>query len=331
VSHATRKIKLCIPIYFDDGIYPSAGVQAEHRNIYWRTVTVLCASINRAKIPELDILICTNETPSPDIFEKLSDYGVSFISPSFSFQPPKGLFPAFSGAFYLFDCLHYCRETFSKDGIFVFMDPDCVVMDNLEIIRKYSDRWSLVGYQLEIDEDHKINGCSRTDLLAFLQAMKDNNVMHPPKYFGGEFLVVSGEALQDTCTAIDNVWKLNIEAFQAGQQTLKTEEHVISVALAFCADRIGTGNAIVKRMWTRPSLRNVSSADRGISIWHLPAEKRFAFQNLFYLVERNPTNLENLSDKEFRDLVAKLIRLEPSPIDKILYFLYPIIKSAFSH
>src|SRR5580693_8333004 len=118
---SARKIRLCIPIYFDAGIYPSAGVYAERRNIYWRTIAVLCASIRRSSTPDLDIIICTNEPPSSEISPKLEELGVSFISPTFSFKAPEAMAPLFSGAFYLFDCMNYCRQNLSGDDIFVFL------------------------------------------------------------------------------------------------------------------------------------------------------------------------------------------------------------------
>jgi hypothetical protein len=327
LRQAIRRIKLCVPIFFDEGIYPSAGIRAERRNIYWRTIAVLCASLKRARIPQLDVLVCTNETPPSDLSDILDSFGVTFIHPPFSFRPPKGLFAAFTGSFYLFDCMNHCLHNFSNDDIFVFIDPDCLVMNNLEIIRYYSHQWPLIGYELEIEKDDKVNGCSRNDLLAFLRMMKDNSILEAPKYFGGELFIVNGEALPNVCDIIDRVWKLNKRNFQSGKDTLKTEEHIISIVLALCSERVGIGNAIIKRMWTRPSLRNVSSDDRQYSILHLPAEKRFAFQQLFYLIQSDFGHLNDLSDKSFGDLVANSIRLELPLILKPLYFVYPLIKS----
>ena len=143
--------------------------------------------------------------------------------------------------------------------------------------------------------------------------------MEPPKYFGGEFLVATGEALPDICQIIETVWEINKNNFQSGSTFLKTEEHVISVAFALSAASVGTGNAIIKRMWTRPSFRNVSPADREFLIWHLPAEKRYALQQLFYLIELDIGNLVNLSDSEFEDLLANSIRLDPSFVQKAWY------------
>jgi hypothetical protein len=327
LGEVVRKIRLCVPIYFDAGIYPSAGIYAERRTIYWRTIAVLCASIRRLNVPELEIVVCTNEAPSPDIFDKLDEFGGSLITPHYSFQPPEGLFPAFSGAFYLFDCMNYCRRVFSHEDIFVFIDPDCLVMKTIEVIRQYSDQWSIIGYDLKLKTDEKMNGCSRDDLLVFLRSMANNNIIEPPKYFGGELLVVTGEALPNLCHTIETIWETNNCNFQSGIFCLKTEEHVISVALALSTASIGTANTIIKRMWTRPSFRNVSPADREFPIWHLPAEKRYALQRLFYLIEQDIGNLVNLSDNKFEDLAAKSIRMDPSFLEKVWFFLYPTIKS----
>jgi hypothetical protein len=324
---SVRKIKLCIPIYFDAGIYPSAGVYAERRSIYWRTIAVLCASIRRSSVSDLDIIVCTNEPPSSEISFKLNELDVSLISPGFSFRAPEGMAPLFSGAFYLFDCMTYCCQNFSRDDIFMFVDPDCLVMKGFDVIREYCDQWPLIGYELDIDKDQSVNGCSRSDLLAFLNTMEDNHHVQPPTYFGGEFFVAAGEALRDICSLVEGVWKINKVNFQSGRTSLKTEEHVLSAALALSPDRVGTGNVIIKRMWTRPSFRNVASADRALLIWHLPAEKRYGFQQLFYLIALDMKNLTSLNDRQFEDLVAQLVRLEPSSVEKVWHFLYPKVKS----
>jgi hypothetical protein len=172
-----------------------------------------------------------------------------------------------------------------------------------------------------------VNGCSRSDLLAFLKITNDNINLEPPIYFGGEFFVATGEALPNICRTIERVWEANKRNFQSGRIYLKTEEHVISVALASSAYSVGKGSAMIKRMWTRPSFRNVSSGDRALLIWHLPAEKRHALQRLFYLIELDVRTLLDMSDNDFEDLVAKFIRLELSFVQKAWYLLYPIIKS----
>lgn len=330
LNRPVRQLQLCIPIYFDAGVYPSAGVYAERRSIYWRSITVLCASIKRSAVSDLNVIVCTNESPPPAISCKLTELGVSFISPTFSFRAPDGMAPLFSGAFYLFDCMAYCSQNYSNDDIFMFVDPDCLVMKSFELVREYCDQWPLIAYGLEIDKDQPVNGRSRSDLLAFLNTMQDGPHDQPPPYFGGEFLAATRDGLRDICAAIARIWEINARNFKTDRIFLKTEEHVLSVALAQSPGRVTMGNSIIKRMWTRPSFRNVSSADRTFSIWHLPAEKRYGFQQLFYLFERDPRNVLDLDDEQFEELVAKLVRLELSPAEKIWHFLYPKIKFILS-
>ena len=322
-----RPIKLFIPIYFDDSIYPSAGGGSQRKLTYWQTITVLCASIRRASIPQLDILISANESPPPEISAVLENFDVAFVRPDFSFRPPTGLYPAFSGAFYLFDTMRHCRSL-SRENIFVFLDPDCLVMDNFEHLRQLTDRHSIVAYDLGLQEDEKVNGCSRTDLLAFLRLMASNDVDAPPRYFGGELLIVQGGQIDNLCEVVDQIWNVNLANFAAGKVALKTEEHVLSAALAKLEEHVGHGNEIIKRMWTRPSFRNVSFDDRKFSIWHLPAEKRHAFQRLYVLVRNDVDHLTGLGDKEFRDLVSKLVRLKLSFVERPFYGLYSLLKKS---
>jgi hypothetical protein len=327
LSQEFRPMRFAIPIFFNQSIYPSAGSSANRSLIYWRTIAVLCASLKRANIRNLEVLVCTNEVPPLGVAELLRELGVYFVSPPFSFQPPAGLFPAFSGAFYLFDCMDYCQRTFKADEIFVFIDPDCLVMNNLEILRRCSKQWPVIGYELEIARNYKVNGCSPNDLLGFLSLM-GREIAEPPKYFGGEFLMVTKERLDELCEIIKRVWRCNLDNFQSGKATLKTEEHVISVALALMSEQAGTANKVVKRMWTRPSFRNASVEDRQFSVWHLPAEKRFAFQELFHLLQKNVKKLLDLSDEEFCNLVAELVRLELSFLERPVYFFYPFLKKS---
>lgn len=321
-----RTIKICIPIYFDESAYPSAGDDTKRRLIYWRSIAVLCASIRRAKVPEADILICTNETPPAEISGLLAAFGVSFVSPNFSFRPPPDLYPAFAGAFYLFDCMGYCRDHLPKQCTFAFLDPDCLVMDNLEAVRNCAHQQPIIAYELNLPPKSKENGCSREDLLAFLGSMATTAPATPPKYFGGEFLLVNGEKLDSVCEMIDQIWKHNMRNFKTGAPTLKTEEHVLSLALSRLGENAGAGSDFIKRMWTRPSLRNVSSADSRYSIWHLPAEKQYALQRLFELIESDAYHLANIDEAEFRSLVARFIKLDLPLIERPLYFFYPFIK-----
>jgi hypothetical protein len=321
-----RPIKICIPIFFDDSAYPSAGDFRGRHLIYWRTIAVLCASIRRTKDYSLDIVICTNEAAPRDVAELLDLLDVSFASPSFSFRPPTGLYPAFSGAFYLFDSMEYCRVHFPNDGLFMFLDPDCLVLTNFESVRKQVNEWPLIGYELEIAEAERVNGCSRRDLLSFCRAMGNERMVAAPTYFGGEFVVVDGGQLGGLCEIVDRVWKQNLLNFQEGKVFLKTEEHVLSVAFAELAGRVGAAGAIVKRIWTRPSYRNISSQDEKLSLWHLPAEKRHAFQDLFNLIKTDLSKFMSMSDEKFLGLVGSLVRLELSLIERPLYFAYPTIK-----
>lgn len=326
MSPKKRPTLLCVPIYFDDGYYPSAGDHRGQRPVYWQTIAVLCASARRSKTQQLDVLICTNETPPPEIAEILNELGVKFARPEFSFRPPAGLFPAFSGAFYLFDSMNYCRRTYPSQTVFVFIDPDCIVVNNLDALREFSNQWPVMGYELELDNDSKENGCSRNNLLAFLRELEPSYPPSPPAYFGGELLVVSGEQLPDLYEKVVRIWRCNLQAFKAGKNSLKTEEHVISVALALSEGLVGTANDFIKRMWTRPSFRNVSPADQSFSIWHLPAEKRYAFPALFHRLKDDTEALTNLNDSDFRDMVSQQVRLKLSLLEEPIYFAYPRLK-----
>lgn len=322
----TRPILLCVPIYFDDGYYPSAGNPRRQRLVYWQTIAVLCASVRRSKTPQLDILICTNESPPPEIAGILNRLGAKFAMPEFSFRPPRGLFLAFSGSFYLFDCMDYCRRTYPSQMVFVFIDPDCIVFNDLDALRQYSDQWPLIGYELAMDKDTKENGCSRNDLLAFLQGLAPSHPPRLPAYFGGELLVVSGEELPGLCDKIDRIWAYNLRTFKAGGNTLKTEEHIISAAFALSEGLVGNANVFIKRMWTRPSFRNVSPADQNFSIWHLPAEKLHAFPAMFHRLKRDSDAFTGLNDSDFRAVVSQQVRLRLPLLERAIYVFYPLLK-----
>ena len=113
--------------------------------------------------------------------------------------------------------MNYCRRIFSHDEIFAFIDPDCLVMKNIEVIRKYSHRCSIIGYELKIENDEKINGCSRDDLSRIFTLNDNDNIVEPPKYFGGELFVATGEALPHICHAIETVWETNKRIFGRGE------------------------------------------------------------------------------------------------------------------
>ncbi len=50
----------------------------------------------------------------------------------------------------------------------------------------------------------------------------------------------------------------------------------------------GTANRFIRRMWTTFRRNNLAPSDRWLTIWHLPAEKRTGFADVFRRIVANP-------------------------------------------
>ncbi len=96
-----------------------------------------------------------------------------------------------------------------------------------------------------------------------------------------------------------------------------TEEHFWSILFATMGDRVADANDTLKRIWTSPLRSTVAPGDEDLALWHLPAEKRYGFSDLFHTLARNGFPAGMNAD-EFRALEGRCAGLPRKTAAKVL-------------
>ena len=76
------------------------------------------------------------------------------------------------------------------------------------------------------------------------------------------------------------LWEYNLKQTGVDNLRLCEEAHVLSLLAERLSFRNSHANRYVKRMWTNPHFRNITSGDEELPVWHLPYEKK---RGLYYL------------------------------------------------
>ena len=80
------------------------------------------------------------------------------------------------------------------------------------------------------------------------------------------------------------MWNKNLQAIERGQRWCREEAQFLSLLYHRHGYKEGTANPFLKRIWTASGFghfRNTAAEDRDLLVWHLPAEKRFGFLDMF--------------------------------------------------
>lgn len=291
----------------DEGtIFPSAGgnsADPKVQAIYWRCLTVFFASA-RITNPGQRLALFSNVTPPPvdgiDIADALERYGVELRRVPLTIRLATELTPMWGNVLYFFDILA-ALENEPDDLRFALSDSDVLVTGSLDPLFGLLDESEWAGLVIETAPDEPVNGLSRKQMGAIVASL--GGPAEVPPHFGGELFATSIRS-----------WKREAERFRTllegargGTPSLSavcTEEHIYTIAFAQLGDRVANADGLMRRIWTSPRFNTVRSGDERLPIWHLPAEKRYGFADLFRALARSgfPTAM-NLA--EFQALARR--------------------------
>ena len=113
----------------------------------------------------------------------------------------------------------------------------------------------------------------------------------PPPYTGGEIVAATGATLRRMDALFDGLWAEMLRRHAAGLPRFYEESHALSF-LYYALDVLdGTANPFLRRIWTATAdglppagpggQRRTAPTDLGLTLWHLPSEKRTGFRHLF--------------------------------------------------
>lgn len=288
--------------------FPSAGGNSADprvQAVYWRCIVALFASA-RITNPDQRLALFSNVAPPQvdgiDLGTVLGGYGVELRRVPLTARLPQGRTAAWGNVLYFFDILASLKDE-PDDLRFALVDSDVLVTGPLEPLWSLFDNHGFAGYVVDTALDEPVNGLTRREMTSIASALC-GQVVPPVAHFGGELFA-----------ATIGAWKAHRELFfrlledaQSGlgpASAVLTEEHIFSIAFALASQPVADAQQVIKRIWTSPRHSTVIPGDERLPMWHLPAEKRYGFADLYVWLARRGFPLD-LAPEELRAVAGQL-------------------------
>jgi hypothetical protein len=321
----------------DQSHYPQvvgkgAPSSASFQAVYWRCVALFFAT-SRRQNPGARHILYTNVDAVPvvdghDIAAVLSEWDVEVVRIPYTFQPPEGYFGTWRNQFYVFDVVrHLARSAgLRDDDVGVILDSDCFWVRPADRPAASARRVRALTYDIGIPEDHKQNGLTPAEMGALYPDVAaalglDMPVPEaPPPYIGGEIVAATGAFLRELDALAGPLWAELLRRHAAGLPKFNEEAHALSFLYYVLGVPDGTANPFVRRIWTM--LRKGDDArrpDADLTLWHVPAEKRFGIPRLFAEAMKPQSAFWTVDPGEpFRRLVGRFLGVPRRSVRKLV-------------
>lgn len=303
-------------------IYPSAGGNSADRRVqavYWRCLLVLFTSA-RITNPELRLALYTNVAPpvvdGVHIAARLADLGVELRLRPLTRRMPAGRVASWGNVLYFFDITD---DLAGEDPAlrFAIVDSDILVARSIAPLFAMLDAAEFVAYDVDTRPDVTVNGLSRNEMTEVAREVLGYAGEQPVLHLGGEFLAATVGAWQQRGAAFARLFALG-EAGAGVAGRISTEEHIYSIALAANPGPVALANGMLRRIWTSPRHNTARNGDTDHALWHLPAEKRYGFADLFADIAAGRIDAAT-SPEDLRRRAGLRMGLPAKTLNKILH------------
>lgn len=323
-------------IYLDDkasaSYFPSAkGISSDFstQSIYWKCLIVSMFTA-RFYNADLRLVVFSNCKSFPcingvDIAAVLTKLDVECHFVEFSYMTPNGYYGNWRNQFYEFSIFEYISKnnSFGKSDNFCLIDSDCVISASLDSMFCDIAKNDLLAYRLNYGPDHIINGLSRKQMKLVYEDITGDILSDFPVYYGGEFFAARVEIVDNVSETFKDLWGKLLELHKNEKLRLNEEAHVLSYLFFNLKFENDFANRYVKRMWTDPTtLRNIVSSDRNLLIWHLPAEKKTGFNELFGILMMQNFEVNRFDKQTFREILGKATTVISVSYTRRFYWLF---------
>lgn len=260
--------------------FPQLGTRSDApaaQAAYWRCALVFFATSVRLNPGRTHLFFTNTDVPRVDgidLAAAFADWGVEVVRLPITYRLPRGEVSSWGNQFYIFDILAWFEAHGQQDRLIV-LDSDCVWRHPADRLEAAIDARGVLTYvlgEIEYPVGADINGLSREGMARFAGRGA------PVPYCGGELFAGTLSEVRRLAEQVPALWARML----AGEADAPREEaHLLSVLYAANDYALGTSNPFVRRMWTTFKHRNLRPSDRDITIWHLPAEKKTGFADLF--------------------------------------------------
>lgn len=137
------------------------------------------------------------------------------------------------------------------------------------------------------------------------------------QYHGGEFFAATRSFCQAIQPKVDMLWQ-RTQAEAMLPDAIKEEAHFLSILAEGMAVTPGTGNPFVRRIWTNFEDLNAVRSDELLTLWHLPAEKRFGFRRLWRRLQASQSDWQSLTPHDINRLTARYMGIPRRTPEKLV-------------
>ena len=272
--------------------FPQVGGRSdapEAQATYWRCTVAFFAS-SLALNPGARHMFYTNtrvpRIDGTDLAALFARWNVEVVTLPITYRLPRNAVSSWGNQFYIFNILD---DLARRDDLAraILLDSDCVWRQPVDGLVAAIDANGALTYELDFAEhaeQEAINGLSRAGMARFL-ARHGGPEMAVTPYFGGEIYAARLDVTQRIAARAKALWP---ELVADAPDAPREEAHLLSIIYALEGIAPGTANRFIRRMWTTFHHHNLSPADRDLAIWHLPAEKKTGFADLFRAIVADP-------------------------------------------
>lgn len=290
------KSAICTWFVADDAssatYFPQVGLSSdapEAQATYWRCIVVFYAS-SLVVNPDCQHVFFTN-TRVPtidgiDIAKLFQAWGVEIVTLPITYRLQKNELGSWGNQFYVFDVIDWLAKEAIAETVMI-LDSDIVWTRGASDLIEAIDTNGALTYRLGADEypdDAVINGRTRAQMARFLAA--NGGPAHPAiAYDGGEIYAARQDITERISARARELWP----QIASGAADAPLEEaHFLSVLYELEGLAQGTGNRFIRRMWTTFHHHNLHDSDSELVLWHLPAEKKTGFADLYRQIAEAP-------------------------------------------
>jgi len=295
--------------------FPSVGsdsAAAEFQSVYWRCLATFFVTA-RVHNPGLPLVLYANvdmAAAAPlEVLAAMQAIGVVFRRLAVTFRLPSGSVRHWGNQFYVLDVI----RDFAANGngnTLVLADSDCIWRGPADGISAALDRHECLLYTLAPNDQkgyeagRLMNGMSLARMAEIARAEFGVGPDRRVQYHGGEFFAATRSFCRAIQPKVDVLWQ-RAQAEAMLPDAIKEEAHFLSILAEGMAITPGTGNAFVRRIWTNFEDLNVVRSDELLTLWHLPAEKRFGFRRLWQRLQTSRSDWQAFTPREINRLTAR--------------------------
>src|ERR1035438_3048273 len=207
--------------------------------------------------------------------------------------------------------MRHIGDMLDPETLLVLLDPDVLLIRDIEPLLRHAEAGGVSALPMPWGLNEDTNGQTRASLSLMRAQWRPELGVSVIRCYGGECYVLSAASLRRVSLAVSSFWAWMLTSRDGIYGRRLTEEHVLSVVLDTLGLEVQDISPWARRIWTSYKRRNVRGDERGLRLWHLPAEKRYGFRRLFHEGARSSW-FGGQNDEDFLRLVLRHTNIERS-------------------